>query len=104
LSVQTPLSRMVLERLEGQCELECRVEQFPLAPGDYWIRLGLTVAGGDVDEIDRVLQFSVTDAEVFGEGRGIYRGLCVAPSQWTARSAAAGVGVCQSDRQEECYP
>jgi hypothetical protein len=29
-----------------------------------------------------VMHFSVTNADKFGEGRGIHQGLCVAPSQW----------------------
>jgi lipopolysaccharide transport system ATP-binding protein len=82
LSLVTPLSRPVLERLEGRCEVECQVPVFPLAPGEYWVKLGLAAAGAEVDDVERVLQFSVTNADAFGEGRGLHRGLCVAPSRW----------------------
>jgi lipopolysaccharide transport system ATP-binding protein len=82
MSLVTPLSRPVLARLDGRCELECQVEQFPLAPGEYWLKLGLAAADVCIDEIERLLHFSVTNADAFGEGRGLHRGLCVAPSIW----------------------
>ena len=44
LSLVTPLSRTVLERIDGPCEVECRVASFPLAPGEYWLKLGLAAA------------------------------------------------------------
>jgi lipopolysaccharide transport system ATP-binding protein len=83
LSFQTPLSRPVFERLEGPCEVDCRVQQFPLAPGDYWIKLGLAEVPDEIDEIERALRFTVAEADAFGEGRGFHRGVCLAPSQWT---------------------
>jgi lipopolysaccharide transport system ATP-binding protein len=83
LSVQMPVTRPVLERLSGKCEVECRVPIFPLAPGEYWLKLGLATTAEVIDEVERVLQFGVVNAEVFGEGRAMYRGVCVAPSQWT---------------------
>src|SRR5262249_48566804 len=84
LSLITPLTRPVLERLEGGWRVDCRVVNFPLSPGEYWVKLGLRSATEDVDEVERVLHFSVTNADKFGEGRGIHQGLCVAPCQWTA--------------------
>ena len=87
LSLCTPLSQPAVERLEGSCQIDCRVEQFPLAPGEYWLKLGLATPGMEIDEVDRVLHFSVTNGEAFGEGRGIHRGLCVAPSRWTLLSS-----------------
>jgi len=83
LSLRTPASRPHIAQLSARCELECRVEQFPLAPGDYWIKLGVSARGIEIDEVDRALHFSVIDGEVFGEGRGFYRGLCIAPAHWT---------------------
>jgi lipopolysaccharide transport system ATP-binding protein len=82
LSLVTPLTRPVLERLAGQCTVECRVESFPLAPGEYWLKLGLATAAAELDDVERVLRFSVLNADAFGEGRGIHRGVCVAPSHW----------------------
>src|SRR5262249_19306380 len=85
LSLVTPLSRPVLERLDGPCAIECSVESFPLAPGEYWLKLGLAAADVCLDDIERALHFTVTNADAFGEGRGIHRGLCVAPSTWRRR-------------------
>src|SRR5205807_6979271 len=78
----TPVSRPVLERLSGRAVLECMVPNFPLAPGEYWIKLGLSAMPDEIDEVERALRFSVTNADAFGAGRGHHRGLCVAPSQW----------------------
>ncbi len=90
LSVQMPVTDPLIERLHGAYELECRVPVFPLAPGEYWLKLGLATATEVIDEVERVLQFSVLDAEMFGEGRGFYRGVCVAPSRWAVLSGPGG--------------
>jgi lipopolysaccharide transport system ATP-binding protein len=86
LTIQTPLTNPVADRLEGKCQLDCRVPNFPLAPGEYWLKLGMWSMVAEVDEVDRVMHFSVTNADKFGEGRGIHQGLCVAPSQWTVQN------------------
>jgi lipopolysaccharide transport system ATP-binding protein len=83
LSLVAPGTRPLPTRLAGRWVLECRVPQFPLAVGDYWIKLGLVSTGVEVDQIERVLHFSVADADAFGEGVGMHRGVCVAPSHWT---------------------
>jgi lipopolysaccharide transport system ATP-binding protein len=82
LSLVTPLSRAVVERIDGCCTLECRVDPLPLAPGEYWLKLGLAAADVPLDDVERALHFSVMNGDAFGEGRGIHRGLCVAPSEW----------------------
>jgi lipopolysaccharide transport system ATP-binding protein len=83
LTLLTPMTRPVAEELRGRYQVDCRVPQFPLAPGGYWIKLGLYGSGAEIDEVERVMHFSVTDGDKFGEGRGCGRGICVAPSQWT---------------------
>ncbi len=83
LSLQTPLTNPVLPRLQQSGVLECVVESLPLAPGDYWVKLGLAAVPDEIDEIERALRFTVTEGELFGSGRGHHRGLCVAPSQWS---------------------
>src|SRR5262249_36721736 len=85
LSLVTPLSRPVLELLEGPCAVEGSVESFPLAPGDYGLQLGRAAAEGWLEQIERAVHLTVTNADAFGEGRGIHRGLCVAPSTWRRR-------------------
>jgi lipopolysaccharide transport system ATP-binding protein len=87
LSLVTPLARPVMDRVSGGCEIDCCVEHFPLAPGEYWIKLGLAASDVCLDDVERVLHFSVTNADAFGEGRGIHRGLCVAPSTWRVVSS-----------------
>ena len=84
LSLVTPLTNPILDRIEGSCQIDCRVAHFPLAPGEYWIKLGLRSQVAEIDEVERVMHFTVTNADKFGEGRGIHQGLCVAPVQWTA--------------------
>jgi lipopolysaccharide transport system ATP-binding protein len=82
LTLHTPLSEDTIQQITGRCDIDCRVAQFPLAPGDYWIKLALSASGGEIDAVERALHFSVVNGEVFGEGRGFLRGLCVAPSSW----------------------
>jgi hypothetical protein len=82
MSLQTPLTNPVLPRLEKPGTLDCVVESLPLAPGDYWIKLGIAAVPDEIDEIERVLRFTVTEGDHFGSGRGHHRGVCVAPSQW----------------------
>jgi lipopolysaccharide transport system ATP-binding protein len=83
LSLMTPLTNPVLTRLQESCTLDCVVEQMPLAPGDYWVKLGVSAVPDEIDEIDRAMRFTVTEGDLFGSGRGHHRGLCVAPSKWT---------------------
>ena len=86
LSLLTPLTNPVLTRLQQPGVLDCIVEQFPLAPGDYWVKLGISAVPDEIDEVDRALRFTVTEGELFGQGRGHYRGVCVAPPRWTFQS------------------
>ena len=83
ISLLNPLTNPVLPRLDKPGVLDCVVQTFPLAPGDYWIKLGLFAVPDEIDDIDRVMRFTVTEGELFGEGRGHHRGVCVTPSQWS---------------------
>jgi lipopolysaccharide transport system ATP-binding protein len=82
LTVHTPTTEHPLERLENNCYVDCQIEKFPLAPGDYWVKIALSNGGEIMDEIERAIQFTVIQAEAFDEGRGWTRGACVAPSTW----------------------
>jgi lipopolysaccharide transport system ATP-binding protein len=83
LSLQSPLMNPVLPRLQAPGVLECVVESLPLAPGDYWVKLGFSAVPDEIDEIERALRFTVTEGDLFGSGRGHHRGACVAPSRWS---------------------
>jgi lipopolysaccharide transport system ATP-binding protein len=83
LTVHSPLSRVVFPPLEEPCMITCRIPVFPLAPGEYWLKLALNDQHGTVDTIEQAMCFSVTDGDMFSEGRGFWRGVCVAPSEWS---------------------
>jgi lipopolysaccharide transport system ATP-binding protein len=83
MSLQTPLTNPVLTRLQSACVLDCLIESLPLAPGDYWVKLGFAAVPDEIDEIERALRFTVTEGDLFGSGRGHHRGVCVAPSRWS---------------------
>jgi lipopolysaccharide transport system ATP-binding protein len=83
LTVHTPLSHVAVPRLSGRCTVDCRIAQFPLAPGDYWVKISVGTEGHATDVLERALRFTVADGAAFGEGRGYQlRGVCVAPSNW----------------------
>jgi lipopolysaccharide transport system ATP-binding protein len=82
LTVHTPRSRAAIERLEGRGWVDCRIVEFPLAPGDYWVKLALSTGDCQIDAEERALHFTVVDGETFGEGAGFHRGVCIAPSAW----------------------
>ncbi|MEJ7636571.1 MAG: Wzt carbohydrate-binding domain-containing protein [Singulisphaera sp.] len=88
LTLHTPLTEQAIARVAGRCAIDCRVDAFPLAPGDYWMKLALSAQGGEVDSVERALHFTVTNGEAFGEGRGFHVGLCVAPSRWELVAAS----------------
>ena len=83
LTVHTSQSRAPIERLEGRCTVDCRITEFPLAPGDYWVKVALSTGLCEIDSEERALHFTVVDGEMFGEGAGFRRGLCIAPSAWS---------------------
>jgi lipopolysaccharide transport system ATP-binding protein len=91
LSLCTPLTLPAVEVLSGRTEVECRVDNFPLAPGEYWVKLGLATVGEEIDEVERAVFLTVVNGDAFGEGRGIHRGVCVAPSRWSVAEAGDGI-------------
>src|SRR5205823_435100 len=70
LSVHTPANRTIIEQLSGRCQVDCEIDPFPLAPGDYWVKLAVSITGKAIDDVERALCFSVVNGEVFNEGRG----------------------------------
>jgi lipopolysaccharide transport system ATP-binding protein len=93
LSLHTPLNEDAIPEVAGRCAVDCRVERFPLAPGDYRLKVSISAMNNELDEVEQALHFSVVNAEAFGEGRGFHRGLCVAPSEWSlVQKSPARVG------------
>ena len=82
LSVLTPLTHGGVNIPAGTSMIECNVPNFPLAPGDYWLKVVITARGSDVDTLEKGLRIHVYNAHVFEEGRGHHRGYCVAQSTW----------------------
>jgi len=89
LTVHTPAAGCVIERISGRCEVDCRIAHLPLAPGDYSVKLAITAGGGELDAVERALQFAVTDGDAFGEGRGHQRGVCIAASAWCVHASGS---------------
>ena len=82
LTVLTPASRQPIGAIVGSKDIVCTIAQFPLAPGEYSLKLALTENGQELEAIESVVPFTVVDGDAFGEGRGFHRGVCVAPSEW----------------------
>lgn len=82
LTLNTPLSHECIPVLRGQIEVECRVPECPLSPGDYSAKIAIGTNQETLDAVEQALFFSVEDAELFDEGRGFHRGSCVARSRW----------------------
>jgi hypothetical protein len=83
LSIHTPVGQTEIDRVEGKTRVVCMIEDFPLAPGDYWIKLAFTVRNQTIDSVERALFFTVVNGVAFGDGRGFHAGLCIARSKWT---------------------
>ncbi len=97
LTIHTPLSQVAIESIEGWCFVDCKIPGFPLAPGDYTVKLDIAARGEDeLDCEERALHFTVVDGDAFGEGRGFRRGVCVAPSIWSRAPVVSGTPDCQN--------
>lgn len=87
LTLHTPHNAAAIRRVDGTCEISCRVTRFPLGPGEYAVKLAVSAGTTELGSIERAIHFTVVDGEIFGEGRGHHRGVCVAPSEWHALAA-----------------
>jgi lipopolysaccharide transport system ATP-binding protein len=86
MALKSPRTNGAITRLDGRLEITCEVDASPLMPGDYSISVGLWKGAGYVEFVEGGLQFSVTNADTFGDGWGADKqGLCVARSRWRAR-------------------
>ena len=82
LTVHTPLATQAVGAISGLKVVVCTIPRFPLAPGDYILKLALTENLQELEAIDGVAPFTVANGEVFSEGRGFHRGVCVTMSKW----------------------
>jgi lipopolysaccharide transport system ATP-binding protein len=89
LCVASPKTERAISTLSGKSEISCIIERLPLQPGDYFIRLGLTSRGETVEQTERAIMFTVTDADTFADGWGAHGGICVAGSRWQAVEVGA---------------
>lgn len=83
LSMHTPKSTPPLPSVFGEKCIECVVNEFPLRPGDYQLKLSVSENWVEMDHVDRALVFKVRDGNLFNHGRGFHSGMCVASSVWT---------------------
>jgi len=83
LTLHNPIRGTVLGAIEADGLIRCAVPAFPLAPGEYSVKLALSDRSAEIDVIEQALTFEVVNADSFKDGRGHLTGLCVAPSEWT---------------------
>ena len=88
LSLASPRSAAAIRSLSGPSEVCCDIEQLPLAPGHYQIRIAIWKGGEILEETSPVIHFTVEDADTFGDGWGAGHCVCVVDSQWRASSTA----------------
>ncbi len=86
LCVASPKTGRVLPNLSGMNEVACVIENLPLPPGDYFVRIKLMRFGEELEHTERAIDFTVTDADTFGDGWGAHGGICIAGSRWSTET------------------
>lgn len=84
LTVQTPSSRIVIGQIAAAASVNCKIAPLPLAPGEYSLKIAVYENAVELDAVEGIAPFTVVDGEIFSEGRGFHRGICIAQSEWTA--------------------
>lgn len=73
----------------GEHFVECEIPSLALVPGEY--RLTVLVekerTAYSADVIEDVIQLTVVDANYYGTGRGLGKGVCVMPHRWALDSS-----------------
>jgi lipopolysaccharide transport system ATP-binding protein len=87
LTTSSPNKPTSIPQLNAPSVLECYIPMLPLAPGEYWVKLGLW-RGQYIEQVEHAVRFTVRDADTFGDGWGADKGVCVTPSTWTLGPAA----------------
>ena len=83
LCVASPKTGRIVPSLSGLTEITCVIQNLPLPPGEYFVRINFMRFGEDLEQTDRAIKFTVTDADTFGDGWGAHGGVCVAGSRWS---------------------
>jgi lipopolysaccharide transport system ATP-binding protein len=83
LCVALPKTGRVVSSLAGTTDVTCVIQNLPLPPGDYFVRLKVMRFGEELEQTDRAINFTVTDADTFGDGWGAHGGVCVAAARWS---------------------
>ena len=86
LTTSSPNTPTGIPVLNEPATIECYIPMLPLAPGEYWVKLGLW-RGQYLEQVEQALRFTVRDADTFGDGWGADKGVCVTPSTWTLAPA-----------------
>lgn len=82
LTVHTPATRQTIGPLLTPTVIDCHIPGSPLAPGEYTLKLAVSENNQELETAEGVCAFTVDNGEIFSEGRGFHRGLCVAKSEW----------------------
>jgi lipopolysaccharide transport system ATP-binding protein len=93
LTLQSPIKDGRFLEPEGEQEIRCHIAEFPLTPGIYNLTLAVFAREELIDTVRDALAVTVTDGEVFSEGRGANSGVCVARSEWGAGPPALAAAV-----------
>ncbi|HBJ36577.1 MAG TPA: polysaccharide/polyol phosphate ABC transporter ATP-binding protein [Planctomycetaceae bacterium] len=84
LSLSMPPSNQCELKKEETIEISCQVDEFPLSPGEYNLKIALLNRGRLIEVVEPVVPFTVVDAELFGGGQGFTCGRCVANATWAS--------------------
>ena len=71
----------------GDQTFVCEIPSFTLVPGEYKIRVSLSVQNSQVDYVENAARLTILDSDYYGTGRVPWDGMCVLKHRWTLRGA-----------------
>jgi len=81
-------TRWILEKLDlnkkGLYRVECKFDKFPLTPNIYYLTLGFSSQGHQIDTLEKVVCIEVLREDVYGTGELPYKsqGFFLSQAQW----------------------
>ncbi|XZE54249.1 ABC transporter ATP-binding protein [Planctomycetaceae bacterium SH139] len=87
LTIHTPAKDSPVDYVDGCSAIDCVIDKFPLCPGNYTLKVALTDNSHELESVEDVVPFSIVDGEIFREGRGFHRGVCIAESTWSRQES-----------------